>query len=119
MTPLFRRKPRPAGETPRFDEGRSYNQPLQVVGYTGTRSGDAERGPQVRLNADEARVRLLNDGELAWIYGPRRHDLATVTIDDEVPRGGVVVRDVAGVAVSEIVRVIKPELDHRPDPRLA
>ena len=92
-----------------------YNPPLQVVGYIATRAGDEDRGPQVRLNAEEARFRLILDGELVWIYGPRRHDLAPVVIDDEVPRGGVVVRDIAGVTVSEIVRLVKPNLDARPD----
>ena len=92
-----------------------YNPPLQVVGYVGTKSGDEERGPQIRLNAEEARFRLILDGELVWIYGPRRHDLAPVVIDDAVPRGGVVVRDIAGVTVTEIVRLVKPNLDARPD----
>lgn len=92
-----------------------YNPPLQVVGYVATRSGDEERGPQIRLNSEEARFRLLLDGELVWIYGPRRHDLAPVMIDDTVPRGGVVVRDIAGVTVTEIVRLVKPNLDARPD----
>lgn len=92
-----------------------YNPPLQVVGFIGTRSGDADRGPQIRLNAEEARFRLILDGELVWIYGPRRHELAPVVIDDTVPRGGVVVRDIAGVTVTEIVRLVKPNLDARPD----
>ena len=92
-----------------------YNPPLQVVGFIGTRTGDDERGPQVRLNAEEARLRVLQDGELVWIYGPRRHDLAPVVIDDTVPRGGVIVRDIAGVTVTEIVRLVKPNLDARPD----
>jgi len=92
-----------------------YNPPLQVVGFIATRAGDEDRGPQVRLNADEARFRLILDGELVWIYGPRRHDLAPAVIDDSVPRGGVVVRDIAGVTVSEIVRLVKPNLDARPD----
>lgn len=92
-----------------------YNPPLQVVGFIGTRAGEADRGPQIRLNADEARFRLILDGELVWIYGPRRHDLAPVLIDDSVPRGGVVVRDIAGVTVTEIVRLVKPNLDARPD----
>jgi hypothetical protein len=38
-----------------------------------------------------------------------------VLIDDSVPRGGVVVRDIAGVTVTEIVRLVKPNLDARPD----
>jgi hypothetical protein len=92
-----------------------YNPPLQVVGFIGTRPGEADRGPQIRLNTDEARFRLILDGELVWIYGPRRHELAPVLIDDSVPRGGVVVRDIAGVTVSEIVRLVKPNLDARPD----
>ena len=92
-----------------------YNPPLQVVGFIATRAGDEDRGPQIRLNAEEARFRLILDGELVWIYGPRRHELAPVVIDDSVPRGGVVVRDIAGVTVSEIVRLVKPNLDARPD----
>ena len=92
-----------------------YNPPLQVVGFVATRSGDEDRGPQIRLRSDEARLRGLLDGELVWIYGPRRHDLAPVVIDDTVPRGGVVVRDIAGVTVTEIVRLVKPNLDARPD----
>jgi hypothetical protein len=89
----------------------SFNPPLQVVGFIGTRTGDPDRGPQVRLRRDEAALRMLTDGELVWIYGPRRHDLGTVVIDDDVPRGGVVLRDVVGVTVSEIVRLVKPDLD--------
>jgi anaerobic selenocysteine-containing dehydrogenase len=92
-----------------------YNPPLQVVGFIGTRSGDDERGPQVRVRSEDARLRGLVEGELVWIYGPRRHDLAPVAIDDSIPRGGVVVRDIAGVTVSEIVRLVKPNLDARPD----
>jgi anaerobic selenocysteine-containing dehydrogenase len=89
----------------------AYNPPLQVVGFIGTRLSDAERGPLVLLNADEARQRLINDGELVWVYGPRRHDLAPVLIDDNIARGGVVVRDVAGLAPTEIVRLIKVDTD--------
>jgi len=58
-------------------------------------------------------MRMLVDGEIVWVYGPRRHDLATVIVDDEVPKGGVIVRDIAGITVSEIVRLVKPELDRR------
>jgi anaerobic selenocysteine-containing dehydrogenase len=72
---------------------------------------DSDRGPQVRLNADEAKARLLVDGELAWVYGPRRQELATVMVDDSVKRGDVVLRDVAGASPSELVRVVKPDLD--------
>ena len=89
----------------------SFSPPLQVIGFIATRSGDADRGPVVRMRATDAARRLLDDGELAWVYGPRRHELAKVIIDESVPRGGVIVRDVAGVAPSEIVRVVKVDLD--------
>ncbi len=88
-----------------------YSPPLQVMGFIATRKGDAERGPLVRMRTDDAAKRLLTDGEVAWVYGPRRQELATVVIDDQVPRGGVIVRDIAGIAPSEIVRVVKVDLD--------
>ncbi len=88
-----------------------YSPPLQVMGFVATRKGDAERGPLVRMRGDDAAKRLLTDGEVAWVYGPRRQELATVAIDEAVPRGGVVVRDIAGIAPSEIVRVVKVDLD--------
>ena len=87
------------------------NKPLRVHSFIATRSGDADRGPMVMMHPENARERLLVDGELAWVYGPRRHELATVRVNAEVPFGDVVVRDVVGVAPSEIVRVIKPDLD--------
>lgn len=65
----------------------------------------------MRLSPDEAKARLLVDGELAWVYGPRRQELATVVVDESVKRGDVVLRDIAGVAPSELVRVVKPDLD--------
>lgn len=67
----------------------------------------------MRLSREEASKRTLVDGEVVWVYGPRRHDLAPVVLDDDVPKGGVVVRDIAGIAVSEIVRLVKPDLDRR------
>jgi anaerobic selenocysteine-containing dehydrogenase len=89
----------------------SRNRPLRVAQFIGTRASDIERGPLVQLNPEDARARLLVDGELAWVYGPRRQELATVSINESVKRGDVVVRDIAGVSPSEIVRVIKPDLD--------
>jgi hypothetical protein len=88
-----------------------YFPPLQVVEFIATRRGDEARGPMVRMNGNEARIRLLDDGELVWVKGPRRQELAVLEIDDALPRGGAVVRDIAGVAVSEIIRVVKPDLD--------
>lgn len=91
-----------------------YSPPLQVVGFVATRRGDEDRGPQVRMRADEAALRLLVDGELVRIEGPRRQEFAVLRVDDELPRGSVVVRDVAGVAPSEVVRVRKVETDLPP-----
>jgi anaerobic selenocysteine-containing dehydrogenase len=87
------------------------NRPLRVTAFIGTRVSDPDRGPQVRLAPEDAHVRLLVDGELAWVHGPRRQELATVVVDGTVRRGDVVLRDVAGVSASEIVRVVKPDLD--------
>jgi hypothetical protein len=89
------------------------NRGLRVSSFIATKRGDEDRGPQVRLNEREARVRLLTDGELAWVYGPRRGELATLRIDDSVRDGDVIVRDILGIAPSEIVRVVKPDLDNR------
>ena len=88
-----------------------FNPPLQVVGFIGTRASDPERGPLVMLNAEEAQLRDVKDGELVWVYGPRRHDLAPVVIDETIPRGGIVVRDLAGLAPTEIVRLLKLDTD--------
>ncbi len=88
--------------------------PLQVVGFVATRAGDAERGPLVRIRTDDARIRLIDAGELVWVYGPRRHELAPVVYDDTLPKGGIVVRDLAGLAITEIVRLVKMDVDHRP-----
>jgi anaerobic selenocysteine-containing dehydrogenase len=87
------------------------NRPLRVERLIASRRDDAERGPAVWLNPDDARTRLLVDGELAWVYGPRRHELATVYVDPDQRKGDVTLRDVAGASPSEIVRVIKPDLD--------
>lgn len=89
-------------------------QPLQVVGFIATKRSDPERGPLVRVRPDDATRRLIEDGELIWVYGPRRHELATAVYDDSLPKGGVVVRDIAGLAVTEIVRLVKMDVEHRP-----
>jgi anaerobic selenocysteine-containing dehydrogenase len=89
------------------------NKQLRVVRLIATKKGDAERGPAVFMNPEDARRRILFPGELAWIYGPRRHELATVVFDDALPPGDIVLRDVLGASPSEPVRVIKPDLDSR------
>jgi len=89
---------------------KGYSPPLQVVGFIATKKGDPERGPMVRIRPDDAVERLIENGELAWVYGPRRNELATIIVDPAVPRGSVIVRDISGVAPSEIVRIIRVEL---------
>lgn len=84
---------------------------LFVSQYIATRSGDSERGPLIRLHPSEARQRLLEDGELVWVYGPRRHELAMLVVDDAVSPGNVVARDILGVAPAERVRVVKHDFD--------
>ena len=84
---------------------------LMIAQYISTRAGDPERGPMVRLHPSEARKRLMQEGELVWVYGPRRHELAVLEIDDAVRPGSVVARDIVGVAPSEIVRVVKHDFD--------
>jgi anaerobic selenocysteine-containing dehydrogenase len=89
------------------------NRPLRVAFLIATRTADEERGPMVTMSPRDASSRLLTDGELAWVYGPRRHELATVRIDPGARDGDVVLRDITGARPSEIVRVVKPDLDTR------
>ena len=93
-----------------------YNPPLQVIGFIATRRGDAERGPAIRLNRAEATLRMLTDGELVFIQGPTRKELAPVTIDDDVPKGGAVVRDILGLLVTDVIKLVKPDMDRGPAP---
>jgi len=95
----------------RIGLGSRYQPELKVSEYISTKKGDAERGPMVRMRSSEARIRLLQDGELAWVAGPRRQELAVLVIDDTIPAGNVALRDVAGVTVTETVIVTKPDLD--------
>lgn len=84
---------------------------LRVVGYVATHASDAERGPQIRLHPADARRRALTDGELVWVRGPRGQQVAQLLVDDTVAEHSCVLRDVAGVTLSEAVRVSKPDLD--------
>jgi anaerobic selenocysteine-containing dehydrogenase len=63
------------------------------------------------MHPSEAQKRLVEDGELVWVYGPRRHELAVLVVDDSVTPGHIVARDIAGVAPTEIVRVVKHDFD--------
>ena len=91
--------------------GFGFRPQLRILEYIATKRGDAERGPKIWISPTDARIRLLQEGELAWVEGPRRHELAVVEIDDAVPDGSVRVRDIAGVTVTEHVVVSKPDLD--------
>jgi anaerobic selenocysteine-containing dehydrogenase len=91
-----------------------HNRPLRVLQLIATRHGDPERGPAVWLHPDEAQVRLIVDGELVWVYGPRRHELATAYLDGNVPRGAIVLRDVVGASPSEVITISKVDTDTPP-----
>ena len=102
----------PVGSSARRPGGFSgFSPPLQVVGFISTRKGDAERGPMVRMRPDDALVRLVTDGELVRVVSDRRQELAVLETDETLPRGGVVLRDVVGASISEIIRVIKLDTD--------
>lgn len=83
--------------------------PLLVAGFIATRSGDAERGPMIRIRPRDANIRMLQDGELARVQGKRRSELALIVTDESVPPGCVVARDIAGIAIAENVQITKPE----------
>lgn len=95
----------------RISMGRNYRPALNVIDYISTRRGDPERGPMIRLRTSEARIRLIENGELVWVIGPRRQDLAVLIVDDTVPEASAVLRDIAGVSISEAITVVKPDLD--------
>lgn len=92
-------------------EFSGFAKPLQVTGYIATRRGDAVRGPMVRLRPEDALVRLLMPGELVRVISERRSELAELEVDESVPKGGAILRDVAGAAVSEIIRVVRLDTD--------
>lgn len=89
---------------------------LRVARFIASRKGDPERGPKVWLREADATARLVQDGEMVWVFGPRRHELAELGIDDSIPEGFIVARDIAGVAAAESVRIMKPDFDTKPRP---
>ena len=97
--------------------GSRFRPQLLVIEYVATKKGDAERGPLVRLRSSEARRRLVEDGELVWVEGPRRKEIAVLHIDDSIPEGRVALRDIAGVTLAEQVVVEKPDFDTTPGER--
>lgn len=92
-------------------EFSGFAKPLQVIGYIGTKKGDAVRGPMVRLRPEDALIRLLMPGELVRVISERRSELAELQVDESVPRGGAILRDVAGAGVTEIIRVVRLDLE--------
>jgi hypothetical protein len=96
---------------PKLNIGSRFRPQLMIIEYTSTQKGDKDRGPKVRLRGSEARFRLIQDGELVWVAGPRRQELAVLEIDDSIPEGHVALRDVAGVTITESVTVSKPDTD--------
>ena len=96
---------------PKLRLGTRFRPQLNVVEYTSTKKGDVDRGPMVRMRSSEARIRLVQDGELVWVAGPRRQELATLLVDDAIPEGSVALRDVGGVTITEAVTVSKPDTD--------
>jgi len=88
-----------------------FSPPLQVIGFIATRSGDPEPGPMIRMRPEDALIRLVTDGELVRVVSDRRSEIAVLEVDDTLPRGGVVLRDVVGASPSEIVRVLKLDTD--------
>lgn len=87
---------------------------LFVSHFIATRRGDAERGPAVWLNPADARIRVITEGELVWVRGPRGQQLATAYVDEGIKPYSCIVRDLVGVSVTENIRIHKPDLDNEP-----
>lgn len=96
---------------PKLNVASRFRPMLAVIEYTSTRKGEAERGPMVRMCGSEARFRLIQEGELVWVAGPRRQELAVLQIDESIPIRHVALRDIAGVTITEEVTVSKPDTD--------
>jgi len=105
----FFRRPPSSPTLPLDFEG--FQPELRVIAHVATRMDEPERGPQVRMSSPDARLRLLTDGELVWVRGPRGQQIAELVVDDDVPEHGCVLRDIASVSVGDAVRVVKPDLD--------
>ncbi len=101
----------PTGSSARNPAGFGFTPPLMVVGFIATHAGDPERGPMLRMRPDDALIRLVSEGELVRIVTDRRQELAVLEIDDTLARGTVVLRDVLGASLSEIIRVVKIDTD--------
>ena len=106
----------PAGGTRKLGVFSGFAPPVQVVGFIGTRKGDPDRGPMVRMRPDDALVRLVTAGDLVRVVSSRRSELAVLELDDTLPKGGVVLRDVLGAAISEVIRILRVDQPSRNRP---
>jgi hypothetical protein len=106
----------PAGGTRKLGIFSGFAPPLQVVGFIATRKGDPDRGPMVRMRPDDALVRLVTAGDLVRVVSDRRSELAVLEVDESLPRGGVVLRDVVGASPSEVIRVLRVDNGPRSRP---
>ncbi len=106
----------PAGGTRKLGVFSGFAPPVQVVGFIATRRGDPDRGPMVRMRPDDALVRLVTAGDLVRVVSARRSELAVLELDEALPKGGVVLRDVAGAAVSEVIRILRVDQPSRNRP---
>ncbi len=106
----------PAGGTRKLGVFSGFAPPVQVVGFIATRKGDPDRGPMVRMRPDDALVRLVTAGDLVRVVSARRSELAVLELDEALPKGGVVLRDVAGAAVSEVIRILRVDQPSRNRP---
>ncbi|MCZ8203527.1 molybdopterin dinucleotide binding domain-containing protein [Gemmatimonas sp.] len=93
-----------------------FSPPLQVMGFIGTRKGDPDRGPMVRMRPDDALVRLVTAGDLVRVVSDRCSELAVLEIDESLPRGAVVLRDVVGASLADVIRVLRVDRPPRPRP---
>ncbi len=103
----------PAGGARKLGVFSGFAPPVQVVGFIATRKGDPDRGPMVRMRPDDALVRLVTAGDLVRVVSARRSELAVLELDEALPKGGVVLRDVAGAAVSEVIRILRVDQPSR------
>ncbi|NCW45334.1 MAG: hypothetical protein EBV77_07635 [Gemmatimonadaceae bacterium] len=106
----------PAGGPRKLGVFSGFAPPVQVVGFIATRKGDPDRGPMVRMRPDDALVRLVTAGDLVRVVSSRRSELAVLELDDTLPKGGVVLRDVLGAAISEVIRILRVDQPSRNRP---